>query len=124
MVPAAVNGALTYVAVTFKSATHVLSLWINPQSDSDSNNPPPPTAAWPPPPPPVTTTPYVAIDSTQPVTFFIGAGDNQDAQTPRTQGGGPGAPLVPFQGLIQSVALYNAALEATDLASHFEDGAA
>jgi hypothetical protein len=123
MVPAAVNGALTYVAVTFKSATQVLSLWINPQSESDSNNPPPPTAAWPPPPPPVTTTPYVAIDSTQPVTFFIGAGDNQDAQTPRTQDGGAGAPLVPFQGLIQSVALYNTALDPTDLASHFQNGA-
>jgi hypothetical protein len=123
MVPAAVNGALTYVAVTFKSATQVLSLWINPQSESDSNNPPPPTAAWPPPPPPVTTTPYVAIDSTQPVTFFIGAGDNQNAQTPRTQNGGLGAPLVPFQGLIQSVALYNTALDPTDLASHFQNGA-
>jgi hypothetical protein len=123
MVPAAVNGALTYVAVTFKSATQVLSLWINPQTDSDSNTPPPPTAAWPPPPPPVTTTTYVAIDPTQAVTFFIGAGDNQNAQTPRTQPGGAGAPLLPFQGLIQSVALYNAALDPTDLASHFSNGA-
>jgi hypothetical protein len=123
MVPAAVNGSLTYVAVTFKSATQVLSLWINPQTDSDSNNPPPPTAAWPPPPPPVTTTTYVAIDPTQPLTFFIGASDNQNAQTPRTQPGGPGAPQLPFQGLIQSVALYNTALDPTDLASHFSNGA-
>jgi Concanavalin A-like lectin/glucanases superfamily len=122
MVPAAVNGTLTYVAVTFKSATQMLSLWINPVSGSDSSNPPPPIAAWPPPPPPGTTTTYVAIDLTQPVTFFIGAGDNQDAQTPRTQGGGAGAPLHPFQGLIQSVALYNTALEPTDLASHFQNG--
>jgi hypothetical protein len=121
MVPAAVDGALTYVAVTFNSTTQVLSLWINPASDDDSNNPPPPTAAWPP--PPVTTTPYVAIDPTQPVTFFIGAGDNQNAQTPRTQGGGPGAPLLPFQGLIQSVALYSTALDPSDLASHFQNGA-
>src|ERR1700731_3651293 len=30
MVPAAVNNSLTYVAVTFDSATQVLSLWINP----------------------------------------------------------------------------------------------
>ena len=126
MVPAAVNGSLTYVAVTFNSATQVLSLWIDPASDSDGNTPPPPpTAAWPPPPPaPPTTTTYVAIDPTQPMTFFIGAGDNQDAQTPRTQGGGAGAPLHPFQGLIQSVALYNTALEPTDLASHFADGGA
>src|SRR5580704_5195995 len=122
MVPAAVNGSLTYVAVTFNSTTQVLSLWINPASDADSNTPPPPTAAWPP--DPTTITPYVAIDPTQPVTFFIGAGDNQDAQTPRTQGGGAGSPLHPFQGLIQSVALYNTALDPTDLASHFADGAA
>jgi hypothetical protein len=121
MVPAAVNNSLTYVAVTFESATQVLNLWINPASDTDSNNPPPPTPAWPP--SPATTTTYVAVDPTQPVTFFIGAGDNQDAQTPRTQNGGPGAPLVPFQGLIQSVALYNTALDPTDLASHFADGA-
>ena len=99
----------------------MLSLWINPASDSDSNTPPPPTAAWPP--SPATITPYVAIDPTQPVTFFIGAGDNQNAQTPRTQDGGAGAPLVPFQGLIQSVALYNTALDPTDLASHFQNGA-
>jgi hypothetical protein len=121
MVPAAVNNTPTYVAVTFDSTTQVLSLWINPASESDSNNPPPPTAAWPP--DPTTVTPYVAIDPTQPVTFFIGAGDNQNAQTPRTQGGGAGAPLHPFQGLIQSVALYNTALDPTDLASHFLNGA-
>jgi hypothetical protein len=119
MVPAPVNpSATTYVAVTFQSATQVLSLWINPDSDTSA----PPTAAWPP--SPTTTTPYVAIDPTQPMTFFIGAGDNQDAQTPRTQAGGAGAPLLPFQGLIQSVALYNTALDPTDLASHFADGAA
>jgi hypothetical protein len=117
MVPAAVNGSLTYVAVTFQSATQVLSLWINPGSDTSAA----PTPAWPPSPAP--TTPYVAIDPTQPVTFFIGAGDNQDEQTPRTQAGGPGAPLLPFQGLIQSVALYNTALDPTDLASHFQNGA-
>jgi hypothetical protein len=121
MVPAAVNGSLTYVAVTFNSATQVLSLWINPASDADSNTPPPPTAAWPP--SPDTTTPYVAIDPTQPVTFFIGAGDNQNAQTLRTQDGGAGGPLHPFQGLIQSVALYSTALDPTDLASHFQNGA-
>jgi hypothetical protein len=118
MVPAAVNGILTYVAVTFDSATQVLSLWINPDSDTSAA----PTAAWPP--DPTMTTPYVTIDPTQPVTFFIGAGDNQDAQTPRTQAGGAGAPLHPFQGLIQSVALYDTALDPSDLQSHFADGAA
>jgi hypothetical protein len=119
MVPAAVDGSLTYVAVTFKSTsgtTGTLSLWLNPASDSDSNTPPPPTADF------TTQTTYAAVDPTQPVTFFIGAGDNQNA-TLRTQAGGPGAPQGPFQGLIQSVALYNSALDPTDLASHFQNGA-
>ena len=119
-VEAAVDGSLTYVAVTFASTngtTGTLSLWINPASDTDSNTPPPPTASF------TTQTTYVAVDPTQPLTFFIGAGDNEDAQTPRTQDGGAGPPLVPFQGLIQSVALYSTALDPTDLASHFENGA-
>jgi hypothetical protein len=119
-VQAAVDGSLTYVAVTFASTngtTGTLSLWINPASDTDSNTPPPPTASF------TTQTTYVAVDPTQPLTFFIGAGDNEDAQTPRTQDGGAGPPLVPFQGLIQSVALYSTALDPTDLASHFENGA-
>ncbi len=121
MVPAPVNPSsttATYVALTFKSTngtTGTLSLWIDPSSDDASV---PPTAAF------TTTTTYVAVDPTQqPLTFFIGAGDNQDAQTPRTQAGGPGAPLLPFQGLIQSVALYSSALDPTDLASHFSNGA-
>ena len=120
MVPAAVDGSLRYVAVTFQSATQSLSLWLNPNSDSDSNTPSPPTPAWPPSPPSQTN--YVAIDPTQPMTFFIGAGATQ--LPPRTQPMGNGSPEAPFQGLIQSVALYNAALDPTDLASHFENGAA
>jgi hypothetical protein len=110
----------TYVALTFQSingTNGTLSLWIDPGSDDPSV---PPTPAWPP--SPATTTTYAAIDVTQPVTFFIGAGDNQNAQTPRTQAGGSGAPLLPYPGLIQSVALYNSALQPTDLASHFADG--
>jgi len=117
MVAAPVNpSATTYVALTFKSTngtTGTLSLWIDPDSDDTSV---PPTANF------TQQTTYAAIDSTQAVTFFIGAGDNQNAQTPRTQAGGAGAPLLPFQGLIQSVALYNSALQPTDLASHFADG--
>jgi hypothetical protein len=119
-VPAPINPSsttATYVALTFQSTngtTGTLSLWIDPSSDDTST---PPTATF------TTTTTYFPVDPTQqPVTFFIGAGDNQDA--PRTQAGGPGAPLAPFQGLIQSVALYNSALSGPDLASHFADGAA
>jgi hypothetical protein len=118
MVPAPLNlSSATYVAVTFKSTsgnTGTLSLWIDPSSD-DEDPSVPPTASF------ATQTTYAAIDPTQAVTFFIGAGDNQNA-TLRTQAGGVGAPQGPFQGLIQSVALYNSALEPTDLASHFADG--
>jgi Concanavalin A-like lectin/glucanases superfamily len=64
---------------------------------------------------------YVPADPTQQVTYFIGAGDNEDA--PRTQNGVTGAPEFPFQGQIQSVALYATALSTTDLQSHFSAGA-
>jgi Concanavalin A-like lectin/glucanases superfamily len=121
MIAAPINSSSpTYVALTFESTngtSGTLSLWVNPTSNEDTSPPTPPTATF------TTQTTYVPVDPTQqPVTFFIGAGDNQDAQTPRTQDGGPGAPLVPFQGLIQSVALYSSALGAPDLASHFADG--
>jgi hypothetical protein len=115
MVPVPVNpGSITYVAVTFESGTGTLSLWINPQSESDLPNPPPPTPAF------TTQTTYVPVDPTQLVTFFIGADANQEAL--RTMDGGPGAPLFPFQGQIQSVALYSTALDANTLQSHFTNG--
>jgi hypothetical protein len=109
----------TYLAVTFDSTSNTTSVWLNPQSQSDTSNPPPPTANF-------TTNlfNYAAVGQSQQVTFFIGAGANNDAQNPRTQDGGPGAPLNPFQGLIQSVALYKAALGAADLQTHFTTGSA
>jgi hypothetical protein len=104
-----------YVAVTFNSTSQVLSLWVNPDSDTSA----PPPAAWPP--NPNTTTTYVASDSTQPATFFIGAGSPQLPL--RMQAMGSGAPEAPFWGKIQSVALYDQALQASDLANHFSEGA-
>jgi hypothetical protein len=107
---------ITYVAVTYGS-DNFLRLWRNPQSDSDSNTPGSPNATWTSPNPVV----YAAADPTQqPLTFFISAGYND--QPPRTQGGVAGAPLYLFRGQIQSVALYQAALEPGDLASHFANG--
>ena len=109
----------TYVALTFQSTNGnngTLSLWINPSTDNTTTPPTPPTAQF------TTDATYAAIDTAVAATFFIGAGDNQDAQTPRTQAQGDGAPLHPYQGLIQSVALYNSALQPTDLASHVADG--
>jgi hypothetical protein len=108
------SGHLTYLALTFESTKNALNLWINPNSGTSS-----------PPPANFTTTAfnYAPVDQSQQVTFFIGAGANNDAQNMRTQDGGPGAPLVPFQGEIQSVALYNTALDGSDLQSHFLAGA-
>ncbi|HZR62690.1 MAG TPA: LamG-like jellyroll fold domain-containing protein [Xanthobacteraceae bacterium] len=108
--------ATTYVAVTCDKFSNV-SLWINPQSQSDTSNPPPPPPTWPASPTP---TGYVAADPTQLLAIFIGAGANDQAL--RTQPGGTGAPLFPFQGRIQDVALYNVVLDGNKLVSHFQNG--
>jgi Concanavalin A-like lectin/glucanases superfamily len=99
----------TYVAVTCQN--QIFNIWINPSSDTAT----PPPANWTSP----TPTDYAAADPTQLLHCFIGAGANN--QTLRTQGGNPnGAPLYPFEGLIQSVALYSKALDATTLQNHYE----
>jgi hypothetical protein len=103
-----------YVAVTFDNGSQTLSLWINPDSDTSA----PPVANWPPPNTPPTT--YAAAAPGQLAAIFIGAGSNED--TLRTAAGGTGAPRFPFVGQIQSVALYSSALQASDLAAHFEAG--
>lgn len=117
---------ITYVAVTFdKSGGGTINLWINPQAVSeggDSSMTPPPI----PPPPNWTSAPnptnYAATDPTQQqVTFFIGAGRND--QPPRTTPGDTtGGPENPFQGQIQSVALYDSVLSASDILAHFQNG--
>jgi hypothetical protein len=128
MVPAALKPSastpapITYVAMTF-GADNFLRLWINPQfgpgPDTSNPMPTPPNATWTSP----NTVVYAAVDPTQqPLTFFIGAGYND--QPVRTQAGVTGAPLYPFQGQIQSVALYQAALDPSDLATHFNNGSA
>jgi hypothetical protein len=107
----------TYVAVTWDPSNGgTLNLWINPQSQSDTNNPPPP-----PPTLSIPNTPYVAADPSQLLAIFIGAGaNNQPLRTATTNPNG--APLFPYQGLIQSVALYNTALSGATLQKHFADG--
>jgi hypothetical protein len=103
-----------YVAVTFDATNNnTFSIWLNPDSDTGM----PPTANF------TTTFHYLPVGQSQQMTFFIGAGDNSDAQNLRTQADGPGAPLMPFQGQIQSVALYSSALNVGDLVLHFENGA-
>lgn len=103
---------ITYVAVTYNSANQMLSLFINPDSDTSAA----PTANF------STQTGYAAADPSKLAQIFIGAGAN-DVTTLRTQDGGAGAPLYPFLGRIQSVSLYQLALDPQILAGHFSNGA-
>jgi hypothetical protein len=108
----------TYVAVTFNastpgSTTGTLALWINPSSDTQAA----PTPVF------SMTTTYAAADPGQLGAIFIGAGDNEQAQSLRAQDMGPGAPLFPFLGQIQSVALYSIGLDPETLAGNFSNGA-
>jgi hypothetical protein len=99
---------ITYVAVTCDTGGNVTLL------ASGVDDPPTQPQMFP-------ATGYVPVDSTQPVTFFIGAGEND--QPLRTLTTNPnGAPEFPFLGQMQSVALYSTALSTTDLQSHFSAG--
>jgi hypothetical protein len=112
--PSDPNDGGGYLAVTFDNTSNTLNLYLNP--DSDTSAPPPANFT-------TTAFTFAAVSQVQPVTFFIGAGDNNDAQSLRTMAGGPGAPLVPFQGQLQSVALYQSAISAEEAATHFNNGA-
>lgn len=122
MVPADLTSSkATYVALVGDSGkgTGIFKLWINPLGTGDTDPPTPPPANWTSP----GSTGYVALDPTQqPVTFFIGAGDNNNAQTLRTQPMGTGGPLDPFRGQIQNVALYSSMLDPATLQTHFTSG--
>jgi hypothetical protein len=103
---------VTYVAVTGDTSTGNVTFFANAQDGTAMTQTIPGTG-------------YAAVSQSQMVTFFIGAGDNQDSSNLRTQPMGTGAPEYPFQGQIQSVALYNSALSSTtDLPSHFSNGSA
>lgn len=108
----------TYVALTCDTAGN-MQLWIDPENtQSDTDTPPPP-------PPPNWTSPqstgYAAIGTGQPVTFFIGAGANDfPIRTPTANP--QGAPLYPFQGKIQDVALYYGVLDPTKIQNHYITG--
>lgn len=97
----------TYIAVTGDTVSGTITLFANAQDGSAM-------------PQTVQGTGYVGIDKSQQATFFIGAGDNIDAL--RTMPKGTGAPEFPFQGQIQSVALYGTALDSTILQQHFNNG--
>lgn len=103
----------TYIAVTGDSTTGTITLFANVGPD-------PGTLASV---QSIPNTGYGEVGQTQQVTFFIGAGDSQDApQNLRTPANPNGAPQFPFQGLIQSVALYNQVLDTSTLEDHFNAG--
>ena len=104
----------TYIAVSGDTNTGVVNVWKNPQTQSDLSNPPPPM------PNQTINANYVAADPTQLLAIFIGAGAND--QPVRSVDGGNGAPLLPFVGQIQDVALYGAVLDGNTLKNHFTNG--
>jgi hypothetical protein len=100
---------MTYIAVTCDLSGNV-TLFASGVSDTPV---PVQTQTFP-------STGYVPVVPTPEVTYFIGAGEND--QPLRTPTANPnGAPEFPFQGQIQSVALYNSA--GVDIKSHFSSGA-
>ncbi len=112
--------SLTYIAVRFNSSKNELTLWVNPDTDPSATA----TPVWPnassPQPSGLT---YAAVDpAANSVTFFIGAGSPQLAPRTLPTVNGNSAPQAPFQGWIQSVALYYTALSDTAIASHFSAG--
>jgi hypothetical protein len=113
-----------YVAMTWTSANvgspqGPLAIYNNPDSDDPST---PPAPVWPNANSPAPANlAYTGAAPSQLTQVFIGAGGTDEAL--RTMGGAMGAPLFPFMGQIQSVALYKMALDATTLQDHFEQGA-
>jgi hypothetical protein len=99
-------GSATYIAVTCSGGT--VNFWINPPGDTPTQTTP--------------STNYAAVDQSQSLAFFIGAGLSFEAL--RTTDNGTGSPLFAFNGQIQDVALYNKALDGTDIQSHFSNGSA
>ena len=92
----------TYIAVTCDASGNV-NFFINPTSDT--------APAFP--------STYKGVDQSQ-ATFFIGAG--VPFQPLRTTANGTGSPLFAFNGQIQDVALYDIALQGSDILSHFQNG--
>lgn len=97
----------TYLAVSFDGTYSVFAQGID--DTSPKTNPSVPGAG------------YVPTASGTPVTFFIGAGRND--QMPRTTNGDTnGSPENPFMGVLQSVALYSPSISSTDIQSHYSAG--
>jgi Concanavalin A-like lectin/glucanases superfamily len=103
-----VFGSSSYVAVTCDSSGTV-NLWVNPLSAT-------PAATK-----TISNSHYAAVDQSQSLAFFIGAGVS--FEPPRTTDNGTGSPLFSFNGKIQDAALYDDVLGDGDIQSHFKNGA-
>ena len=97
----------TYIAVSGDSSSGTIILFANAQDGSAMSQT-------------VQNTGFAGINKNQLATFFIAAGDNTD--TLRSAPKGAGAPQFPFQGQIQSVALYGTALNTNQMQGHFSNG--
>jgi hypothetical protein len=99
--PAAAAGTTFYVAVTYEAASQTLTLFVNAEQQGQ-----------------LTPVAYVP-NTTQPL--WIGAASPFVARRPQPAGT-LGSPLFPFVGAIQDVAIYSAALQPSDLTTHFNNG--
>jgi hypothetical protein len=90
-----------YLALTFDSAQQKLTLFVNGEQHGQVD------------------APIFVPNSTQPL--WIGAGAPFVAPRPQPDGV-PSSPLFPFVGAIQDVAIYQVALEAGEIRTHFDHG--
>ena len=95
--------APVYLAVTYDAVSMTLTLFVDGELSAQQKP-----------------QPFVANTSSP---LYIGAGVpySPNRQTALSTSGGP---LFPFNGLIQDVAIYNAALSTTDIQDHFKNGRA
>jgi hypothetical protein len=90
-----------YLALTFDTTTHKLTLFVNGEQHGQVD------------------APIYVPNSTQPL--WIGAGAPFVAPRPQPAGV-PSSPLFPFVGAIQDVAIYQVALSADEIGTHFRHG--
>ncbi len=100
--PAAAEGTVHYLALTYDGPTQTLTLFVNGNQHAQA-----------------TAVAYVP-NMTQPL--WIGAGAPYVPRRKQPAGVEPASPLFPFVGAIQDVAIYSEALGPLDIIRHFQHG--